>query len=144
LRVDKDNLFFGSHSFEGGSDSISLYLSLLSAYYQKPISKKVAALGLIEIGDRSKFDVYCYQCLNNEIEKNPKESFFEHKTSLVDGLKLKISAAVKAGVKKLILSTEQKEEYEKNIPQEFKEKLKVYYVKDVEELEKLFWQGEFS
>jgi len=51
---------------------------------------------------------------------------------------------VKAGVKKLILATEQKEEYEKNIPQEVKEKLKVYYVKNVEELEKLFCQGEFS
>ncbi len=59
------------------------------------------------------------------------------------GLEYKIPVAAKAGVRKLILAREQKENYEKTVPIEIREKLKVYYVKDVEELEKLFWEGEF-
>jgi ATP-dependent Lon protease len=51
---------------------------------------------------------------------------------------------VKAGVKKLILSSEQQTNYEQVVPFEIRKKLKVYYVKSVEELEQLFWNEEFS
>jgi len=127
----------------GESGTLSLYLSLLSVYHQKPISKEVAATGFLNIGDYSKFK-HCPWCFQEEIKKCPKESFLQHKISSVSGLEYKIPAAAQAGVKKIILSTEQKEDYEKNVPREIREKLQVYYVKDMEELEKLFWQGEFS
>lgn len=126
----------------GGSGTVSFYLSLLSIYYQKPISRDVVATAFLSIGD---FQVnYCSWCLQEEIIKDPEKTFSRHKVSLVGDLELKISVVVETGIKKLILSSEQKEDYEKTIPREIKEKLKVYYVKDVEELEKLFWQGEFS
>src|SRR3954454_24262772 len=127
----------------GESGTISLYLSLLSAYHQKPISKEVAATGFLNIGDYSKFN-HCPWCLQEEIAKNPSKNLAKHKVSPVDGLEYKIPATVEAGVKKLILSAEQKEDYEKNVSREIREKLTVYYVKNVEELEELFWQGEFS
>ena len=128
-----------SHKFmpiSGGSGTVSFYLAILSAYYQKPISRSVAATAFLSVGD---FQVnFCPWCLKEEIVKSPKKVFSQHKISLVSDLKLKVSAAVKAGVKKLILSTEQQEYYEKNIPLEIKRQLTVYYVQNVEELEELF------
>lgn len=126
----------------GESGTLSFYLALLSVYYRKPISLEVAATALLDVGNFSRFN--CPWCFRERVEKNLEKNFSENKISSVGGLSLKVSVAIKSEIKKLILATEQKEEYEKNIPQEFKEKLKVYYVKDVEELEKLFWQGEFS
>jgi ATP-dependent Lon protease len=128
----------------GESGTLSLYLSLLSAYHQKPISQEVAATGFLNIGNYYSELNCCPWCFQEEIKKTPAESFFKHKISSVSGLEYKIPAAVQAGVKKLILSTQQKEDYEKNIPKELKKKLTVYYVKNVEELEELFFRGEFS
>jgi hypothetical protein len=137
LETDKEGVFSEFTSYEGSSVAMSLYLSLLSAYYQKPISREVSSSAVIDIGKISNFR--CVQCFReNELAVNMEENFSKNKVSSVGGLNLKVSAAVRAGVKKLILSTEQKEDYEKNIPQEIKEKLTVYYVKNVEELEELF------
>jgi hypothetical protein len=119
-------------------------INIKSAYYQKPISQEVAATALLEVSDYSKLKNSCHQCLSKEIEKNPKGTFNKNRIRFIDVLKHKVSAAIKSGVKKLILSTEQKDNYKKNVPPELREKLTVYYVKDVEELEKLFWEGEFS
>jgi len=122
----------------GTSSGATLYLSLLSAYYQKPISQEVAATAGLEISDHSKIENFCLYCLSKEIEKSPQENFSKNRIRPIDGLELKVSAAIKGGVKKLILSAEQKEDYEKTVAQEIRDKLTVYYVKDVEELEKLF------
>jgi ATP-dependent Lon protease len=121
----------------GESGTLSFYLALLSAYHQKPISKEVAATGFVDVRNYSQFN-YCPWCLREEIKNNPEKIFFKHKISSVGGLEYKVPAAVQAGAKKLILSTEQKKDYEKNVPQGIREKLKVYYVKNVEELERLF------
>ncbi|CAG8455530.1 12957_t:CDS:2 [Ambispora gerdemannii] len=112
-KVDNKSKFFSSKFRKGIGESgtLSLYLSLLSTHYQKPISREVAATGFLNLGN-----------------------YFRP----VSGLEYKIPAAVQAGVKKLILATEQKADYEKNVPQEIRDKLTVYYVKNVEELERLF------
>ncbi|CAG8497756.1 29283_t:CDS:2 [Gigaspora margarita] len=145
LTKDQSNFF---HTFQneivgGESGTLSLYLALLSAYHQKPISQNVAATGFLNIGNYEQLN-HCPWCFREEIAKNPNKNLTQHKISPVGGLEYKVPAAVEAGVKKLILSVEQKENYEKNVPQEIRKKLTVYYVKDVEELEKLFWEGEFS
>jgi ATP-dependent Lon protease len=82
--------------------------------------------------------------LQGELVKNSEKVFNNHKIFSVGLLKGKLRKATDAEIKKIILSVEQKEDYEKNIPQDLKDKLTVYYVKDVEELEELFWKGEFS
>ena len=133
----------GIMTSEGVSGTLSLYLALLSAYYQKPISCEVAATGFLNIGDYEKIGLNLSH-FRKEIAKNPRENFSKNKISPVSGLEYKVPAAVAAGVRKLILSSEQKEDYEKVVPEEIKKQLKVYYVKNVEELEKLFWQEEFS
>jgi hypothetical protein len=143
LETDKEGIFSEFTSHLGNSSMAMIYLSLLSAYYQKPISKEVAVAATIDIGKISEFQ--CVQCFQEkELVKNMEENFSKNKFKPVGGLFLKSKAAVEAGIKKLVLSTEQKEDYEKNIPQEVREKLTVYYVRDVEELERLFWEGEFS
>jgi hypothetical protein len=143
LENNEDNLVGRYLPVSGNSAAVVWYLSLLSAYHQKPISREVAATGAIEIGRLPKFQcVHCFQ--ENELSKNMEENFSQNQITSVGALALKSKSAVESGAKKLILSTEQKEDYEKNVPEEIKEKLKVYYVKDVEELEKLFWEGEFS
>nr|CAG8453308.1 823_t:CDS:10 [Entrophospora candida] len=82
--------------------------------------------------------------LRNAIIRIITEIQKEGLANLVGGLEHKVPAAVATGVKKLILSAEQKEDYEKVVPQEIREKLRVFYVKNVEELEELFFRGEFS
>jgi hypothetical protein len=128
----------------GNSLTMSLYLSLLSSFYKKPVSQEVAVTGCVETRNSFKLVTTCSRCLNNEVTKRPKKGFSGNRITFVDNLEYKMPAAVKAGVKKLILSTEQKENYEKIVPLEIREQLKVYYVKNVEELEKLFFKGEFS
>jgi hypothetical protein len=144
LEVDEDK--FTSFKFKKGigeSGTVSFYLSLLSSYYQKPISRELAASAFLELGNYSKFN-YCPWCFQEEVKKNPTENFAKHKISSVNGLKFKVPVALKAGVKKLILSSDQKDDYEQVVPEELRRKLTVYYVKNVEELEKLFLLGEFS
>lgn len=134
----------GNTSIMGESGTVSFYLALLSAYYQKPISREVAASCFLNLGNYlSEFNC-CHWCFREEVIKNLEKSFSKHKISPVGELECKVEAAAEAGVKKLILSTEQKENYEKVVPKEIREQLKVYYIANVEELEKLFWEGEFS
>jgi len=98
----------------GWSAGVAWYLALLSAYYQKPISKEVAATAAIDVGKIRKS--WCVQCFQeNKLAKNIKKNFSQNKITRIDSLPIKVKAAVEAGVKKLILSTEQKEDYEKNI-----------------------------
>jgi len=134
----KDNPIVKHTPFSGNSGAITFYLSLLSAYYQKPISQEVAATASLEVSDYSKIENFCHQCLSQEIAKNPQETFSKNRIRFIDGLEHKISAAIKAGVKKLVLSTEQKENYEQVVSPAIREQLQVYYVKNIEELEKLF------
>ena len=132
-----------SSPISGESGTVSFYLSLLSTFYQKPISRSVTATAFLEFGDYSRSN-NCPYCLQEQIIKNPFQYFSKVRISPVGGLEYKVPAAVEAGVKKLILSSEQQVNYEQVVPFEIREKLKVYYVKNVEELEELFWKGEFS
>jgi len=115
----------------------------LSAFYQKPISCSVAATAFLDFGDYS-LSNNCPYCLQEQIIENSSQQFSKVKISPVGGLEHKVPAAVKVGVKKLILSSEQQTNYEQAVPLEIRKKLKVYYVKNTEELEQLFWDGEFS
>jgi hypothetical protein len=143
LETDKEGVSSELTLSEGNSTTLALYLSLLSAYYKEPISKEVVATATVEIGKCSEFR--CVQCFQEkELTKNAEENFNKNKVKSVGGLKHKITAAVRAGAKRLIMATEQKENYEATVPSETREKLTVYYVKNVEELEELFWRGEFS
>lgn len=143
LKTDREEKNPPFAPVKGNSDAVTRYLSLLSAYHQRPISKEVAATAVLDIGKYSK--MWCTQCFQrNELAKNLEENFTKNKIIPVSGLKYKIPAAVKAGVKKLILSNEQKENYEKEVSQNTRKQLTVYYVKNVEELEELFWSGELS
>ncbi|CAJ0824682.1 6748_t:CDS:2 [Entrophospora sp. SA101] len=119
--VDKNDLTGRYTTVSGNSATMAFYLALLSCYYQKPISRE-----------------------ENELAKNMEKIFSQNEIKQVGGLEYKIPVAIESGVKKLILSVEQKKDYEKNVPQEIREKLTVYYVKNVEELEELFFRGEFS
>ena len=141
LDVDKYGSTNKSTPIMGNSGSVSLYLSLLSAYYQKPISKEVVATGCIDVENYLQFN-YCPFCL--KVTEELRNNFSQSRVRSVGELLLKSKVAVETGVKKLLLSVEQKVDYEKTVPREIREKLKVYYIKDVEELEELFLKGEFS
>ena len=111
LETDENNAAIRLASIQGNSASTAWYLGLLSAFYQKPISQKVATTASIDIGKCNSFR--CNECFQEKIlVENLKENFSKNGIGKVGGLEYKIPAAVKAGVKKLILSSEQQENYE--------------------------------
>jgi len=122
---------FGNSS--GGSGGSAIYLALLSALHQKPISHQVAATGTLTTS-KSKGTV------------NGQKIILEQGTNLpITGLKEKTMACVEKGINKLVLSKYQsspnlltkKDEYNPNtelkfddyqqvVPPETKEKIQVY------------------
>lgn len=81
---------FGNSS--GSSGRSAIYLALLSALYQKPISRQVAATGTVTTSEQKGM-------------LNGQEIILEPGSNLpIIGLKEKVEACIEKGINKLVLS----------------------------------------
>lgn len=144
----------------GKSATSATFLALLSALYQKPIAKEVAATGALTLTKYFK-----------KGKINGKEIQLVVETNLpIKGLKEKVAACVEKGINRLVLSkyqsspnllsvflpkkktdswhsdgspvyTEEKwdlaEDYQQVVPPENQKKMKVYFAKNTKELKNL-------
>lgn len=149
------------HATLGKSFGSAIYLALLSAYHQKPISNKVAATGWLTTKRK---EGIIKQGIGNA---NNQEIFFEPGANLaIGGLKAKVEAANKEGVNQLVLSKyncspnnnllikktdnlsgflsffgEFNEDYQQEVSSEIKEKMIVHWTGNCHELRNLIFQN---
>ena len=134
----------------GKSFGSAAYLALLSALHQKPIAKSVASTGVINTSQKK-----------NQGKINDQEINLVPGDNLpIAGLNGKTRAAVEKGVKYLVLSAYNNppdflsqnragewkvaENYSKAVPAEIREKIKVYWAKNISELKDILFQGKLG
>lgn len=142
----EDRVSFGKGG--GKSSDSAVYLALLSAYHQKPISHSVATTGALWLSTRKG-------------KINQQEFTIQSGTNLpILGLKWKIQAATKKGVDHLVLSKYQtapllsswdedqkkwiqnEEDYQTVVPTETKAKIKeIHWAENIQDLRDLVLQG---
>jgi len=95
LETSKNGLTNKISPLMGNSLSLAIYLSLLSAYHQIPISQEVSATGCVDIAD-----TFCLCCLRERMIKDlKKKSLPKHRISRVDNLEIKFRLRWKRGLK---------------------------------------------
>ena len=134
----------------GSSGGSAIYLALLSTLHQKPISRSVAATGALIMSEQKGM-------------VNGQEVVLAPGTNLpIIGLKEKVAACAEKGINQIVLSKYQtapllsswdkgqkkwiknEEDYQKEVPHEIKDKIKIHWTGNIFELKKLIWESKLS
>jgi len=135
----------------GKSTGSTIYLALLSALHQKPISKQIAATGALAMKETKR--IFDAQEINL-----PKGTNLP-----IGGLRKKVFAAAEKGVNRLVLSKYNTspnilakkfkhspswrkifDDYQTIVPSAIREKMTTYFAKNVKEMRELFLEGKLS
>lgn len=125
----------------GVSADSAFYLALASTYLEVPLSDKIAITGSFELTLLEQNLELIDSSKRLEIERQIKilkeTPISQWKIKGVEGIGFKVSAAVENGAKIIILSEENYEEYEREVPESIKGQIeKVVFVEKVADLNK--------